>query len=93
MSRFASIMVLEHCFPMPLPSSAADISALVSSLKGGGYVIVRHGATDDSQKDVFTLSNSMTWPLSASQRSGAEWLVNLAQPLTAVCRGRGLPAD
>jgi broad specificity phosphatase PhoE len=35
-------------------SYAADLEGLVSSLKGGGYVIVfRHGATDDSQKDVY----------------------------------------
>lgn len=32
---------------------ATDARALFESLKGGGYVIVfRHGATDDSQKDV-----------------------------------------
>ena len=36
------------------PSYAADLNGLVSSLKGGGYVIVfRHGATDDSQKDIY----------------------------------------
>jgi phosphohistidine phosphatase SixA len=35
-------------------SRAADLDGLVSSLKDGGYVIVfRHGATDDSQKDVY----------------------------------------
>ena len=36
------------------PARAADLDSLVASLKGGGYVIVlRHGATDDSQKDVY----------------------------------------
>lgn len=36
------------------PARAADLDGLVASLKGGGYVIVlRHGATDDSQKDVY----------------------------------------
>lgn len=36
------------------PARAADLDSLVVSLKGGGYVIVfRHGATDDSQKDVY----------------------------------------
>lgn len=35
-------------------AEAAELDGLVSSLKNGGYVIVfRHGATDDSQKDVF----------------------------------------
>ncbi|WFU20526.1 histidine phosphatase family protein [Bradyrhizobium sp. CB3481] len=37
-----------------LPTDAADLNGLIASLKGGGYVIVfRHGATDDSQKDVY----------------------------------------
>jgi len=36
------------------PSHAADLDGLVASLKQGGYVLVfRHGATDDSQKDVY----------------------------------------
>lgn len=55
MNRFASIVA---CFVglllTSLQSNAADLDALVSSLKVGGYVIVfRHVATDDSQKDVY----------------------------------------
>jgi phosphohistidine phosphatase SixA len=39
---------------MSPPAYAADLDGLIASLKGGGYVIVfRHGATDDSQKDVY----------------------------------------
>ena len=39
---------------MSPPAYAADLNGLIGSLKGGGYVIVfRHGATDDSQKDVY----------------------------------------
>ena len=39
---------------MPLRATAADISKIVPMLKQGGYVLVlRHGATDDSQKDVY----------------------------------------
>ena len=39
---------------MPLRATAADISKIVSMLKQGGYVLVlRHGATDNSQKDVY----------------------------------------
>jgi hypothetical protein len=39
---------------MASPSRAADLDGLVASLKHGGYVLVfRHGATDDSQKDVY----------------------------------------
>ena len=36
------------------PAAAADLNALLPKLKEGGYVIVvRHVATDDSQKDVY----------------------------------------
>jgi phosphohistidine phosphatase SixA len=39
---------------MPLRATGADISRIVLMLKQGGYVLVlRHGATDDSQKDVY----------------------------------------
>ena len=39
---------------MPLRATAADISQIVPMLKQGGYVLViRHGATDESQKDVY----------------------------------------
>jgi broad specificity phosphatase PhoE len=37
-----------------LPTSAGDLKSLVTDLKQGGYIIVvRHVATDDSQKDVY----------------------------------------
>jgi broad specificity phosphatase PhoE len=39
---------------MPLRATAADLSKIVPMLERGGYVLVlRHGATDDSQKDVY----------------------------------------
>ena len=39
---------------MPLRATGAEISKIVPMLKQGGYVLVlRHGATDDSQKDVY----------------------------------------
>ena len=39
---------------MPLRATAADISKIVPMLKQGGFVLVlRHGATDNSQKDVY----------------------------------------
>ena len=38
----------------PLRATAADMSKIVPMLKHGGYVLVlRHGATDESQKDVY----------------------------------------
>jgi phosphohistidine phosphatase SixA len=41
------------CF-MPLRATGADISKIAPMLKQGGYVLVlRHGATDDRQKDVY----------------------------------------
>jgi len=53
--RLASIISCWVIFLLMSPQSrAADLDGLVSSLKDGGYVIVfRHGATDDSQKDVY----------------------------------------
>ena len=55
MNRLASIISCWVIFLLMSPQSrAADLEGLVSSLKDGGYVIVfRHGATDDSQKDVY----------------------------------------
>ena len=55
MKRLASIISCWVIFLLMSPQSrAADLDGLVSSLKDGGYVIVfRHGATDDSQKDVY----------------------------------------
>src|SRR5678816_463042 len=41
-------------FLAPLDAGAADLGKLVPQLKQGGYVlVVRHVATDDSQKDVY----------------------------------------
>lgn len=39
---------------MPLRATAANLSQIVPKLKQGGYVlVVRHGATDERQKDVY----------------------------------------
>ena len=52
LGSFVSLVAL-ICL-MPLRATAADISKIVPMLKQGGYVLVlRHGATDDSQKDVY----------------------------------------
>ena len=55
MNKLASIISCLVIFLLMSPQSyAADLDGLVSSLKDGGYVLVfRHGATDDSQKDVY----------------------------------------
>jgi hypothetical protein len=39
-----------------LPARAIDTQALVTALRHGGHVVIfRHGATDDSQKDVYPM--------------------------------------
>ena len=39
---------------MPLRATGSEVAKIVPLLKQGGYVLViRHGATDDSQKDVY----------------------------------------
>ena len=55
MNKLASFFVCWiFVFLMAPQSGASELDSLVSSLKSGGYVLViRHGATDDSQKDVF----------------------------------------
>ena len=54
MNRLASIIACWVVILLMTPQgNAAELDGLVSSLRSGGYVIVfRHGATDDSQKDV-----------------------------------------
>jgi len=88
-SRFASIIACWIVvFLMPPASHAADISGLVSSLKGGGYVIVlRHGATDESQKDVYPFKfDDMT-----AQRQLSEAGRDMARQLGAAIKKLGVP--
>ncbi|HEY6024240.1 MAG TPA: histidine phosphatase family protein [Pseudolabrys sp.] len=48
------IGIVALVFLMPLRATAADLAQIVPMLKQGGYVLVlRHGATDESQKDVY----------------------------------------
>ena len=75
-------------FLMPLPGSAADMSALVASLKDGGYVIVfRHGATDDSQKDVYPFK----FDDMAAQRQLSEAGREMPRQLGAALKKLGVP--
>lgn len=55
MRRFGPLVgLLALICLMPLRATAADIAKFVPMLKQGGYVLVlRHGATDDSQNDVY----------------------------------------
>jgi phosphohistidine phosphatase SixA len=70
------------------PSCAADLGGLVSSLKNGGYVLVfRHGATDDSQKDVYPFKfDDMT-----AQRQLSEKGRSMARQLGEALKKLGVP--
>ena len=60
----------------------------MSSLKGGGYVIVfRHGATDDSQKDVYPFK----FDDMAAQRQLSEVGREMARQLGAALKKLGVP--
>ena len=54
MDRLASIIACWVVILLMTPQgNAAELDGLISSIRSGGYMIVfRHGATDDSQKDV-----------------------------------------
>jgi phosphohistidine phosphatase SixA len=54
MIRIALHLVLLLFATAITPAKASDLQNLAAALKQGGYVIVfRHGATDESQKDVY----------------------------------------
>lgn len=73
---------------MPLRATAADISKIVPMLKQGGYVLVlRHGATDESQKDVYPfVFNDMT-----KQRQLSDQGRKVARQMGAAIKALGIP--
>ena len=89
MNRLVSIISCLVIFLMTSsPSCAADLGGLVSSLKNGGYVLVfRHGATDDSQKDVHPFKfDDMT-----AQRQLSEKGRSMARQLGEALKKLGVP--
>jgi phosphohistidine phosphatase SixA len=73
---------------MSPPGGAAELDGLVSSLNSGGYVIVfRHGATDDSQKDVYPFK----FDDMSAQRQLSEKGRNMARELGAALKKLGVP--
>src|SRR6187399_2664949 len=73
---------------LPPQGRAADLDSLVSSLKAGGHVIViRHVATDDSQKDVYPFK----FDDMAAQRQLSEKGRELARELGAALKKLGVP--
>ncbi|MEH2534598.1 phosphohistidine phosphatase SixA [Bradyrhizobium sp. AZCC 1588] len=89
MNKFASIISCLVIFLlMPPQGYAADLNGLVTSLKGGGYVIVfRHGATDDSQKDIYPFK----FDDMSAQRQLSEKGRTLARDLGAALAKLGIP--
>ena len=88
MNKLASIISCLVIFLlMPPQGYAADLDGLVSSLKGGGYVLVfRHGATD-SQKDVYPFKfDDMT-----AQRQLSEKGRSVARELGEALKKLGVP--
>jgi broad specificity phosphatase PhoE len=75
-------------FLAPLDAGAADLGTLVPQLKQGGYVLViRHGATDDSQKDVYPfVFDDMT-----KQRQLSEQGRQMARDIGGALKALGIP--
>ena len=89
MNKLASVISYLVIFLLMSPQSrAADLDGIVSSLKDGGYVIVfRHGATDDSQKDVYPFK----FDDMSAQRQLSEKGRELARELGAALKKLGVP--
>ena len=88
MKKLPSIIACWVILLLSPQGRAADLGSLVSSLKAGGHVIVvRHVATDDSQKDVYPFKfDDMT---AQRQLSGAGR--EIARQLGAAFKRIGLP--
>jgi phosphohistidine phosphatase SixA len=68
--------------------SAEDSRELVSALKQGGYVVVfRHGATDDSQKDIYPIN----FDDMKAQRQLSEKGRDMARQIGTAIRKLGIP--
>ena len=80
----AVFLLLLGCFRL----SAEDSRELISALKQGGYVIVfRHGATDDSQRDIYPFK----FDDMKAQRQLSEQGRDMARQIGAAFRKLGIP--
>ena len=71
----------------PAHAQSDNLNALVPALKQGGYVlVVRHGATDPAQTDIYPLSSDMT-----KQRQLSEPGREVAKQMGAAFRKLGIP--
>jgi phosphohistidine phosphatase SixA len=70
--------------------SAEDSRELVSALKQGGYVVVfRHGATDESQKDIYPFD----FDDMKAQRQLSDKGRDMARQIGAAVKKLGIPVD
>jgi phosphohistidine phosphatase SixA len=91
-NRLASILacwaILVFSLLISSRAGAAGLDDLVSSLKSGGHVIVfRHGATDESQKDVYPFR----FDDMSAQRQLSEQGREMARQLGAAIKKLGVP--
>src|SRR4051812_29827475 len=72
----------------PCSAIAADLAALIPSLKQGGYVlVVRHVATDESQKDAYPF----VFDDNTKQRQWSEQGRQVAREMGAALKTLGIP--
>ena len=77
------LVVMSHVQP-----AAADTKELISALKQGGYVLVfRHGATDESQKDVYPFK----FDDMSAQRQLSDKGREMAREMGAAIKKLGIP--
>jgi broad specificity phosphatase PhoE len=86
--RSLKFLMTLGAFLCAFPAVAADLDVLVPSLKQGGYVIVvRHVATDESQKDV----HPFVFDDMRSQRQLSEHGRQVARDMGAAVRALRIP--
>ena len=77
------LVVMSHVQP-----AAADTKELISALKQGGYVLVfRHGATDESQKDIYPFK----FDDMSAQRQLSDKGRDMAREMGAAIKKLGIP--
>jgi len=88
MARLAFIIAVGLLFLASPQTRAADLDKTVAALKDGGYVIVlRHFATDDSQKDIYPFK----YDNMSAQRQLSEKGRETARALGAAIGRLGIP--
>jgi phosphohistidine phosphatase SixA len=88
MKRVSLLLGVLLLFPGSTQTSAADSRELLALLKQGNYIIVfRHGATDDSQKDIYPFK----FDDMKAQRQLSEKGRDIARQIGAAFKALGIP--